>query len=250
MREGEGVSLAELVDERRGLEELADRLTAGDPGSRDVVDAAYRRWFGLTCAERRAVGDPGAWLADAVRALAPRPAPSGPVDAPGAADTSACRVLREALVTLSPAERAQFVLNDVFGALPRGPRSRPVPHGEHDTVVHAVRDACERADAAGLEAVLAENVTALYDSGGKVRARTRPADGPREAARSLLTLLPPRADVTMAPRSVNGRTALLVHYRGRVAAIISLTVADGRATQLWVTVNPDKLRPWNRNARP
>jgi RNA polymerase sigma-70 factor (ECF subfamily) len=46
---------------------------------------------------------------------------------------------------------------------------------------------------------------------------------------------------------VNGRTGLVVRYDRQVAGVISLDVAGSRVVQVWVTLNPDKLRSWNRS---
>ena len=41
----------------------------------------------------------------------------------------------------------------------------------------------------------------------------------------------------------------MARYDRRVAAVISLDVADDRVSQVWVMLNPDKLRSWNRPPR-
>jgi RNA polymerase sigma-70 factor (ECF subfamily) len=47
-------------------------------------------------------------------------------------------------------------------------------------------------------------------------------------------------------QSVNGRTGLVVRYDRQVAAVIGLDITGGRVVQVWVILNPDKLRSWNR----
>jgi RNA polymerase sigma-70 factor, ECF subfamily len=34
---------------------------------------------------------------------------------------------------------------------------------------------------------------------------------------------------------------------GKVAAVISLDISEDRVVQVWVVLNPDKLRAWNQN---
>jgi len=46
--------------------------------------------------------------------------------------------------------------------------------------------------------------------------------------------------------SVNGRTGLVTRHGRRVVAVISLDVSDDRVAQVWVMLNPDKLRSWNQ----
>jgi RNA polymerase sigma-70 factor (ECF subfamily) len=180
-------------------------------------------------------------------------------------------VLLNALDSLSPAERAAFVLNDVFGMAPqvvaetvgqserecaelaerarhtlRIRRSSPTMAQQHDRVVRAVREACATEDSALLSSLLAPDATAFFDGGGKVRALVRPVHGALKIARSLLTLLSHRPRTALDLHSANGRTGIVVRYDGQVAAVISFDIADHRVVQVWAVLNPDKLRLWNR----
>lgn len=180
-------------------------------------------------------------------------------------------MLLTVLDSLSPAERAAFVLNDVFGFTPgtvahivgrseaetaqladrarhtlRLRRSAPTSPREHDSLAHAVRQACADQDADRLAALLSADATAFFDGGGKVRALTRPVHGSRPVAHSLLTLLAHRPHTTVDTHPVNNRTGLIARYHHQVAAVISLDIADHHITQLWIVLNPDKLRPWNQ----
>ncbi|MGY4922239.1 RNA polymerase subunit sigma [Streptomyces sp. 900105755] len=184
------------------------------------------------------------------------------------------RVLLNAPDSPAPAERAAFVLSDVFGTASesvadivgrpesacaeladrarrglRCRRSRPAPPDDHD-LVRAVREACVNEDAGLLESLLCPDATAFFDGGGKVRAPSRPVHGTRQVARSLLTLLGRHPRTALATRPVNGRTGLIVRYGHQVAAVISLDIAEDRVVQVWVVLNPDKLRSWNQNQPP
>lgn len=75
---------------------------------------------------------------------------------------------------------------------------------------------------------------------------TRPVHGSRQVALSLVTLLARRPRIALTAQSVNGRTGLVARYGRQVAAVISLDVADHCVVQVWVILNPDKLRSWNR----
>ncbi|MFG3142832.1 RNA polymerase subunit sigma, partial [Streptomyces sp. NPDC048211] len=68
--------------------------------------------------------------------------------------------------------------------------------------------------------------------------------------RSLLTLLARHPRTTLRTHSVNGRTGLVVRYDEQVVAVISLDIAGHLVVQVWVILNPDKLRSWNRPAAP
>jgi RNA polymerase sigma-70 factor (ECF subfamily) len=41
----------------------------------------------------------------------------------------------------------------------------------------------------------------------------------------------------------------VARYHNIVAAVIRFDITDDRVTQIWVTLNPDKLRSWNRSGR-
>jgi RNA polymerase sigma-70 factor (ECF subfamily) len=181
-----------------------------------------------------------------------------------------------ALDALTPTERAAVVLNDAFGSAAGDPvstagtagrdrlgpvdtelldraqhslRARaacPTPPRVEDELVDAVRQACADEDADRLATLLAPDAVAYYDGGGKVRALTRPVVGGPRVARSLLTLLARQPRTTLHARPVNGRTGLVARYDGQVAAVVCLDLAGSRVVQVWVVLNPDKLRYWNR----
>ncbi|MGW3248773.1 RNA polymerase subunit sigma [Streptomyces sp. NPDC001070] len=277
---GDGLPIAELLDERRHLLDVAYWMVGGAVDAECVVDEAYRRWFGLSEVARAGIVTPRSWLAKTVGAIclarltvSGRGTAAGPdpgADAAGGLGEEVSRVLLTALDALSPAERAAFVLNDVFGMewgavadvvgrtepecveladrarrRVRARRSCPTSPQEHDTVTRAVREACAGEDVGLLTSLLCPDATAFFDGGGKVRAPVRPVHGSEQVARSLLTLVAGRPRVSLSDQSVNGRTGLVARYNGLVAAVISLDIADHRVAQAWIVLNPDKLRPWN-----
>ncbi|WKX22674.1 MULTISPECIES: RNA polymerase subunit sigma [unclassified Streptomyces] len=181
-----------------------------------------------------------------------------------------------ALDALTPAERAALVLNDAFGGAAgefvgaagpavrhrpgpadiepldrarhslRARAARPTPPRVEDELVDAVRQACADEDRERLATLLDPDAVAFYDGGGKVRTVTRPVVGAPQVARSLLTLLARHPRTTLHTRPVNGRTGLVACYDGQVATVVSLDLAGARVVQVWVVLNPDKLRSWNR----
>ena len=78
---------------------------------------------------------------------------------------------------------------------------------------------------------------------------TGPVHGCRPVTESLLTLLARSPDTTVTTHSVNGRTGLVTRYGRRVVAVVSLDVSDDGVAQVWVMLNPDKLRSWNHRPR-
>ncbi|WP_218108558.1 sigma-70 family RNA polymerase sigma factor family protein, partial [Actinacidiphila rubida] len=188
----------------------------------------------------------------------------------GTVEQQVSQVMQTTLDSLSPAERAVF-LPDAVSRKPSVPGAEPVARSrpewgelgdrvrrrmlaqrrrpsasEHDAIVRAVRLACLTQDAELLASVLARDSTAFFDGGGKVRALVRPVHGGEPVARSLVALMGPRGRTTLVAQSVNGRTGLVARYDRTVAAVISFDVLAGRVTRIWVTLNPDKLRTWNR----
>lgn len=120
------------------------------------------------------------------------------------------------------------------------------PSPSREAIVHGFRVAAEDADANALAALLAADVVALTDGGGDVLAATTAVRGPDAVAAEAIALLSRRAGVEVAEQSVNAAPALIARRGGRVAAIVSLGVRDGRVTQVWITRSPQKLQRWNR----
>jgi RNA polymerase sigma-70 factor, ECF subfamily len=278
---GDTVPIADLLDERRHLLDVASWMLGTGLEAEDAVTHAYQRWYGLTDAQRTNIAEPRTWLTRTTGTicLARLPLQTGSSTVAGEAATEIDRALTEeisdvllgALNTLSPAERAVFVLDDVFAVPPqtvtvvgqsadasaeladyarhslRVPRVRATtPPQQHDRIVHAVRGACATLDAARLDSLLALDVSAFFDGGGKVRALPRPVHGSRHVGGALLTLLAPRPHITLHLRPANGRTAIVVRHRDQVAAVISFGIARHLVTRVWAVLNPDKLRSWNR----
>ncbi|MEU1198690.1 RNA polymerase subunit sigma [Streptomyces sp. NPDC005813] len=288
-RPDDAVPIVELLDERRHLLDVAHWMLGSSSEAESVIDETYRRWYELPRPARAQIAAPRSWLAQVVggiclaRLSLPGPGKSDPRNH-GATRAGAERpdvklqeavgeVLRGALVSLSSAERAAFILNDVFGRAPdravgtggqpeRADPADPVLRSlgarrpqrtaahQHDTVARAFRQAWLTQDAALLTSLLAPDATALFDGGGKVRALVTPVHGSRQVARSLLSLLPGSPRTSLDTRSVNGRTGLVATCDHQVAAVISLHIADHRITHVWATLNPDKLRPWNQPRTP
>ncbi len=275
----DGMPIAELLDERRHLLDVAYWMLGRSQDADGVVAEAYRCWYGLSSGHRARLTDPRSWLVRIVVGIClDRLAPSGRAR-PGQDGTAPPRdlegevsqALLQALDSLSPAERAAFVLNDVFRMAPgtvadivgqterecgelaararhslRTRWARPTTRQQHDRVVRAVHEACAAENPALLTTLLAPDATVFFDGGGKVRTLTRPVHGAPRVTRSLLTLLAGHPHTTLHCQSVNSRTGIVVRYGDEVAAVISLDVAGDHVIQIWAVLNPDKLRRWNR----
>ncbi|MFG3322624.1 RNA polymerase subunit sigma [Streptomyces sp. NPDC048171] len=232
---GESVPIAELLDERRHLLEVARCMLGSRIEAEGVVDEAYRRWFGLSDRQRSRVV-PRVWLTRAVGAIClGRPAQPGRDPEPP--DTVAGIVGRSEPECTEPADRAWRSL------MAQG--SRPTLPHRHEQIVRSVRGACAEGDRGRLMSLLAPDVTAFFDGGGKVRALTRPVDGAERVARSLLTLFARHPRTTLHTHSVNGSTGVVARYDDEVAAVITFDVTGARVVLVWAVLNPDKLRTWN-----
>ncbi|MFD6193490.1 RNA polymerase subunit sigma [Streptomyces sp. NPDC060275] len=285
-RADDAVPISELLDERKHLLDVAYWMLGNSDAAESVVGETYRQWYGLPEAERARISTPRAWLAKVAggiclaRLAVPDPRPvagdDGAADGGrGPLDEELSAVLLNALDSLSPAERAAFVLNGVFGMAPGAVadvvgqsepevteltvraqnslwahRARPTTAGEHDAVARGVRRACATQDEGLLVSLMAPDVTAFFDGGGKVRALIEPVHGREQVARSLLGLLRGHARTALRAQSVNGRTGLVVRYLRKVVAVISLDTVDHRVVHVWVVLNPDKLRSWNQPRDP
>ena len=170
------------------------------------------------------------------------------------------------LETLSPLERAAFVLREVFGfeyeeiaaATDRTPAAVRQLVARARNHVQARRPRFERpaeteeitgrffAAVAGGEIqplmdMLAPDVVLLSDGGGKKQAALRPLHGPDKVARWLLGVTE-RTPVTDAKWVVaNGNIAMLLYADGELDTIGTLYAVDGRITEIYLVRNPDKL---------
>ncbi|MEU9976325.1 RNA polymerase subunit sigma [Streptomyces sp. NPDC051014] len=245
------MSIAEMVEERRHLTAVAYRMLGSRAGAGNVVDEVYRRWYGLSARERARIAQPLSWLVtstDHICLARLAAGPSNPPDAPAPGRPDAHSAVS---AQPEPEPEPEWEWNSERGwpgdrarhSL-RARRARPTAAREHDAVSGALRDACVAQTPEALVALLAPDVSVSFDGGGKVRTRVRSVHGSRQVARSLLTLLAPRPRTTLNTGSVNGRTGLVAHYDREVAAVLTLDVAAPYVVQVWVTLNPDKLRSW------
>ena len=173
------------------------------------------------------------------------------------------------LETLTPDERAVFVLREVFGfdhaeiatAVGKSTAAvRQIAHRAREHVqsrrkrfepVHPDRSAqitteflaaAASGDVAALMAVLAPDVAFTSDSNGKVSAARRPVVGAEKVARFIIGLMQrmgPEHRISLAV--YNGAPALVVHEGDRPDGVITIDVADGRITNFYAMRNPDKL---------
>jgi RNA polymerase sigma-70 factor (TIGR02957 family) len=169
------------------------------------------------------------------------------------------------LETLTPSERAVFVLREVFdlpyddiaAAVDKSPSAvRQIAHRarshvearqprievslrERDAVVDRFLGAVTTGDIQGLMDVLAPDVVLVTDGGGKKRAALRPILGRDKVVRFMQGNADP--DATAELRIVNGGPALAVLIHGEVDTLVTFLIEDGLVSGMYAVRNPEKL---------
>ncbi|MER6304458.1 RNA polymerase sigma-70 factor [Streptomyces sp. NPDC001739] len=203
----------------------------------------------------------------------PEPLLSDPYQDPARSVELADSVSMAALVLLerlSPLERAVFVLRQVFGfgfdevaaavgrseaacrqLLVRARRhmeaGRPrfeAAREEREELASRFLDALREGDVAGLQDLLAADVSLVGDGGGKAPQLARAVMGAESVARLLASVFPwmARIDVTFEPHEINGQPGAIFRDRdGKVLNTMALDVLDGQIQTIRSVINPDKL---------
>ena len=169
------------------------------------------------------------------------------------------------LETLTPSERAVFVLREVFdlpyddiaAAVDKSTAAvRQIAHRarnhvearqprievslrERQAVVDRFLAAVGTGDIQSLMDVLAPDVVLVTDGGGKKRAALRPILGRDKVMRFMSGVADPRAVAEL--RTVNGSPALCVLIDGEVDTIATFLVEGGLVTGMYAVRNPEKL---------
>jgi RNA polymerase sigma-70 factor (ECF subfamily) len=278
-----------VFEQLRGrLFAIAYRMTGTRADAEDIVQEAYLRWHR---ADTDDVRSPEAWLVSVVTRLAidrlrkasverekytgpwlPEPLFGAPEPSPEeqlelASDLSmAFMVLLE---RLAPAERAAFLLHDVFDCdypeiarilskseaacrqvvhrareRVRSDRQRFHP-GEEDRrrLIEKFMEAANAGDEATLLSLFAEDATLTSDGGGVVPAARKVVTGRRRIARLYLVLARKLgARLTQAILHINGEPGLVFFIDGAPFSVISFET-DGRSIlALYTVLNPEKLK--------
>ena len=186
------------------------------------------------------------------------------------------------LETLSPLERAVFVLREAFD-LPfadiaeiigreepaarqlakrarehvasRRPRFE-VDRARRHQVTERFMAAAAHGDLDGLTRMLAADVELVSDGGGKARSPIKVLSGVDHVARFLVAVSTPQAaqlfldsigmdrasTLDFAVEEVNGAPAMVLRAHSQVITIVSLVIVDGRIRTIYLVANPEKLR--------
>jgi RNA polymerase sigma-70 factor (TIGR02957 family) len=177
------------------------------------------------------------------------------------------------LETLTPNERAVFVLREVFDltydeiaeAVGKNPAAvRQIAHrarahvaarrprgvvsaAETRDALEAFQRAAETGDLQSLLDILAPDVVFLGDGGGIVQAVLAPVVGADKVARLLAIGLDRIAGAaSLQPTQVNGFPALIIRFDGAIDTVIAVRIDDGLITGLYAVRNPEKLSHMER----
>lgn len=268
---------------------VAYRILGSVTDAEDVLQDAWMRWSGTDAAE---VVNPEAYLVTVVGRRAtdhlrqakrrresyagpwlPEPVPNEPdpaLDPQAAAELadSLSMALLVVLETLSPLERAAFVLREVFdrpypevaAALGRSESAvRQLVHrargrvddgharyradvATHAHVVSEFLAACRGADLDALLALLAPDVVIISDGGGLAQAPRRPVCGQDKVARLLVGIAGRVPEgLTFGLEYFNGALGIVGRVGGTPTGAMAVTVAEGMVQSLQLIANPEKL---------
>ncbi|SNX56790.1 RNA polymerase sigma-70 factor [Streptomyces sp. TLI_55] len=270
---------------------VAYRMLGRVADAEDVVQEAWLRWSG---AERDDVREPRGYLVrittrlaiDRLRQIKARqeayvgpwlPEPYVTDFGDVVPDTAERAVLADSvslavlvvLESLSPLERAVFVLREAFGypyadiatmlereepavrqlagrarkhVEERRPRYEVDPVQRRDLTERFLAAAAE-GDLEGLMSMLAPDVRLVGDSGGKSRAPLRVIETADHVGRFVVGAARKGVeDMTWRIVEVNGGPAVLVLSGGKPDSVFQVDIADGRIQSVYIVRNPDKLQ--------
>ena len=275
---------------------IAYRMTGSVGDSEDIVQEAFLR-LTRVLRDGASIASPKAYLATVTTRLAisylrsarvrresyvgawlPEPLMAGheqdPAEHAEMSDSLSMAFLL-LLESLSPTERAVFLLHEVFGyhyreiaeitgksepncrqiltrarhhvdegrAGVKGPRFEASPE-QRDEVARRFFAAAEGGDLAALLDLLAPDVVMVGDGGGKAWAAARPSHGRERVARFVLGLARrgPKMGARLDLAWVNGQPGAVTYDgEGRIINVFALDIADGLVQAIRSVINPDKL---------
>ena len=277
-------SLESFEEHRPLLFTVAYEILGSVGDAEDVLQESWLRWDG---ADRSDVRDPRAYLVRVVTRQAlnrlrtvkrqretyvgpwlPEPlATTHDVAEDAELADSVSLAMLVVLETLSPLERAVFVLREVFGfeydeiaeatgrsvdavrqtasrarrhVEARRPRNPEPPDAR--LVAERFLNAAATGDVKALLEVMSPEVVLVSDGGGVMKAALRPITGADKVGRFLAAVVPQGAEIDMRWTVANGQPSVLLYVDGALDSWGSLVVAGGRVREIYLVRNPEKLR--------
>jgi RNA polymerase sigma-70 factor (ECF subfamily) len=276
-----------FVTHRSLLFTVAYELLGSAADAEDTVQDTWLRWDGIGADGRGEVVDPRAYLVRIVsrqalnrlRTLGRRKEdyvgewlPEPLMTAPDVAEDielaeSVSIAMLTVLETLTPTERAVFVLREVFD-LPfdeiaaatgksaaavrqiahrarshvaaRRPRVK-VDRAEQRRAVDRFLAALRTGDLQGLMDTLAPDAVLIADGGGVVAAVRQPVVGAKKIVNLLGGFARVAPTAVVEPILLNGAPGARVVLDGAVDTVIGFAFEDGRISRVFAVRNPDKL---------
>jgi RNA polymerase sigma-70 factor (TIGR02957 family) len=276
-----------FVTHRSLLFTIAYELLGSAADAEDTVQDTWLRWDGIGGDGRAEVADPRAYLVRIVsrqalnrlRTMARRKEdyvgewlPEPLLTAPDMAEDvelaeSVSMAMLTLLETLTPTERAVFVLREVFD-LPfdeiaaatgksaasvrqiahrarshvaaRRPRME-VDRAEQRRAVDRFLTALQTGDLQGLMDALAPDAVLIADGGGVVAAVRQPVVGAKKIVNLLGGFARVAPTAVVEPILLNGAPGARVLLDGTIDTVIGFAFEDGRISRVYAVRNPDKL---------
>lgn len=272
---------------RPGLARLAYRMLGSLPDVDDVLQEAYLRWnreprdevrvahawlntaVTRLCIDRRRAIDArketyvGPWLPEPIVELE---APAA--DAQAEAAESVSLAMMVVLESLTPVERAAYLLRRVFDysyaeiaamlekseANCRQLVSRAEEHvrqrrprydatrAEAERITGAFVAACTSGDLNELVELLASDAVIYSDGGGKVSAALAPIVGADRVSRFFMGIIRKTPELgRLQAITVNGLPGLMATVGEKVAIVLTFEIVNGRIVKCFIIRNPEKL---------
>lgn len=276
-----------FVVHRSLLFTVAYEMLGSAADAEDVVQEAWLRWSDLDAVARAEVRDPRAYFVRIVtrqalnrlRSLSRRREdyvgewlPEPLLTVPDVAEDvelaeSVSIAMLTVLESLTPVERAVFVLREVFDVpyeeiavavgksaaavrqivsrarshvAGRRPRMR-VDRSEQQEVVERFLAAVTTGDVQGLMDVLAPDVVLIADGGGVAQAVRVPVYGAKKVTNLLRSFPEAALNPKIALLWLNGGLGIRIDDEAGGPSLISVVVEDGRIARIFAMRNPDKL---------
>jgi RNA polymerase sigma-70 factor (TIGR02957 family) len=276
-----------FVDHRGLLFTVAYELLGSAADAEDAVQEAWLRWDGIGADGRADVADPRAYLVRTVsrlalnrlRTLARRKEeyvgewlPEPLLTAPDVAEDvelaeSVSLAMLTVLETLTPTERAVFVLREVFDVpfdeiaaatgksavatrqiahrarshvAARRPRVE-VDRAEQTRVVARFLTALHTGDLQGLMDALAPDAVLIADGGGIAAAVRQPVLGAKKIVNLLSGFRRTAPSAEVEPVLVNGAPGARILLNGVIDTVVAFAFDDGKISRIFAVRNPDKL---------
>jgi len=268
---------------------IAYRMLGSIMDAEDILQEAFLRWSGATWEQ---VQSPKAYLSAIVTRLAIDQLRSAKVkrevyvgewlpepllgdygaitlnDTTEMADSLSIAFL-VLLESLSPVERAVFLLREIFDyeyseialivdkseascrqmlhrarqhLASRRPRFA-VASQQREQLTRQFMQTCANGDMQGLLNLLTEDIVLKSDGGGKVNAARNPIYGSEKVARFMLGIMSKAPqDFRARLAQVNGQLNIITYLGQTIQSVVELDIADGRIQAIHIILNPDKLQ--------